>query len=453
VIGRSLAIRREAPPSEVSRTIDEFQSDASEIGTEPDPPMARMTLYVLGALVLAALAWASLATLDRVVAAQGRIVTVAPTVVVQPFETAVIRTIGVKVGDVVKAGATLATLDPTFTEADVGEIEARLLSLDTEIGRMEAELAGRPFTPPAGPFAQIQQAIWRDRQTQLAAHMANFQQRLNGVQATLDGRERERDQLKSRLGVLKEMEDMRRRLEANKTGSRLNVLMAQDTRLEVERLLQVCTGAIEAARHELEALKAERDVFRRDWDGRLGEELVARRMERDRLQEQLSKARRRHDMVDLRTPVDGVVLDIAPRSVGSVVNPAEPLFRLVPLDATLEVEAGVEARQLGHIAVGDPVQIKLDAFPYQEHGMVEGRVATISGDSFSEDRTDPGQPAGPVYRVRIALTETGLLNAPPGFRLVPGMPLTAEIKVGKRSVISYLLRPAMRGIDESMREP
>ncbi|HYC01806.1 MAG TPA: HlyD family type I secretion periplasmic adaptor subunit [Azospirillaceae bacterium] len=451
--GRSLAIRRQARPSEVSRTIDEFQSDASEIGTEPDPPLARATLYVMGALLLAALIWASFATLDRIVSARGKIVTVAPTVVVQPFETATIRSIDVKVGDTVPAGTALATLDPTFAAADADELTARLQGLEAEIARIEAERDGRGFVPATGSHGQLQQALWRDRQAQLAANLANYDQRLGSLQAVISSREQERDQLRARLSVLKQMEDMRRKLEANQTGSRLNVLLAQDTRLEVERLLQVSTGALEGARHELAALKSEREVFRQNWNNQLAEMLVAKRGERDALHEQLAKAKRRQDLIDLRTPVDAVVLEIAPRSVGSVVTPAEPLFKLVPTEATLEVEAGVEARQLGHIAVGDRVQVKFDAFPYQEHGMAEGRVATISGDSFTSAENKDGSPATPVYKVRVLLTATALRNAPAAFRLVPGMPLTAEIKVGKRSVMSYLLRPVLRSVNESMREP
>ncbi|MFM2042455.1 MAG: hypothetical protein RLY86_1031 [Pseudomonadota bacterium] len=437
-------------------TVDQFQSDASEIVNEPEPVAARMTLFVLSAFVLFALLWSVFATIDRIVTARGRVVTVAPTIVVQPFESAIVKSIDVRVGDAVKANDVLARLDPTFALADVGQIEGRVDSLDAVIERLQAEHAGRPHTlPPDGgnDHDRLQYSIWQERQTQYQAQMASYQEKISSATASISARIKERDHLRARLDVLREVEEMRSSLESRQTGSRLNVLLARDARIDVELSLQIAENAITETRHAMAALEAERDVFSRGWDSALVEELVAKKDERDSLNEQLVKARRLKDMIELRTPVDAVVLDVAARSVGSVVNSAEPLFRLVPQDAVLEVEAAVEARQLGYIAVGDPVQIKLEAYPYQEHGMLEGRITTISGDAFSPEPGSEQAAIGSFYRVRVEVTRQDLRNVPASFQLIPGMPLAAEIKIGKRSVISYLLRPILRGMDESMREP
>ncbi|MGC2856227.1 HlyD family type I secretion periplasmic adaptor subunit [Novispirillum sp. DQ9] len=448
-------LTRDTTP-DAARTIDQFQSDATEIRTEPVPAMARLTLYALAAFVVFAVLWASVATIDRIVSAQGKVVTVAPNIVVQPFESAIVKSIEVRVGDVVKANSVLARLDPTFATADVGQIEARVGSLNAAIERLEAERTKTPYalTPDSqDEYALLQHAIWQERQTQYAAQMINFQEKISSAESSITARMSERDHLKARLAVLREVEQMRVSLEAGQSGSRLNMLLARDARIEAELSLQIAENAIIETQHALEALKAERDVFSRGWDSAIVEDLVTRRNDRDSLTEQLTKALRLKDMAELRTPVDAVVLDVAARSVGSVINSAEPMFRLVPQNAKLEVEAGVEARQLGHIAVGDPVQIKLDAYPYQVHGMVEGRVASISGDAFTSDGQTADTPVGAFYRVRVELVKTDLRNVPPDFKLVPGMPLSAEIKIGKRSVMSYLLRPILRGINESMREP
>lgn len=451
-----LASIRPVSRQELAKTINEFQSDATEIQNAPDPLTARMILFALGAFVVIAIIWASLATIDRVVTARGRLVANAQTVVVQAFEPSIIKTIEVKAGDVVKAGAVLATLDPTFTTSDIDQIQAKLESLDAVIRRLEVEQNHQeksPFSAHPTGYAALQEAAWRERQVSYNAQLRVYEERIARIQADIAARTSEREHLQARLGILKEVEAMRVALETTKSGSRLNSLLARDSRIDVERNLHIAESTIVADRHEIEALESERDVFRRQWVGKVLEDLVTKRGERDALEEQLIKAKRRHDMIKLQTPVDGVVLEIASRSVGSIVNSAEPFFTLVPLNAELQVEADIEASQLGYIAVGDPVEIKLDAFPYLEHGVIAGRVKIISGDAFTASRNNPEAPKGAFYKAIVELGALDLRNIPDTFRLIPGIPLTAEIKVGHRSVIGYLLRPILRGLNESMREP
>lgn len=444
--------------TEVGRTIDEFQLDTTEIDTRPEPMAARATLLLMAAAMIVAVLWASFAHIDRVVSARGKVVSTAANIVVQPLEAAIIRSIDVKVGDVVKAGAVLAKLDPTFAQADLEQIEARIASLDAVIGRLEAEQHDRPYEAQAvegnrSDYGMLQSAIWNERRTEFAAQMRLFDQRLARATASLLAREQERGFLSSRLKILREVEAMRVELESAKTGSRLNSLIARDGRIEVERnLTRAETGMIEV-RHEIDGIKAERDVYRRQWESKVVEELVTRRNERDGLIEQLAKARRRQEMVQLTTPVDAVVLEVAPRSVGSIIQDAEALFRLVPLDAPLEIEAQIDAREIGRVVVGDPVQIKIDAYTYQEHGTAKGVVRVLSSDAFVESRPVQDTPTGAYYKARIALSEVNLRNVPNNFSLLPGLPLSAEIKVGDRSIMSYFLRPILRGLNESMREP
>ena len=370
----------------VSTIINEFQLDTVEIDTRPDPFTARATLLVLALFLTVLVAWTAIGKLDRIVTARGTIVSTSPNIVVQPIEAATIRSIDVKVGDVVKAGTVLARLDPTFAEADLDQIEARIASLNAAIARLEAEQAKVPYVIPAErptEFARLQFAIWQERQTEHTAQMRLYDERAARTRAAITAHEREREQLLQNLKITRDVEDMRMELEQNKTGSRLNSLVARSSRISMERELTRAENTLIESRHELEAIEAERDVYRRRRDSATMEELVTKRDERSSLVEQRTKALRRKEMVQLVTPMDAIVLEIAARSVGSVIRDAEALFRLVPLDAPLEVEAQIEAREIGYVAVGDPVQIKLDAYNYQEHGMAEGRVRVISSDAFS----------------------------------------------------------------------
>jgi HlyD family secretion protein len=147
--------------------------------------------------------------------------------------------------------------------------------------------------------------------------------------------------------------------------------------------------------------------------------------------------------------------------VGSIVQPAEPFIILVPYNSTIEAEVDILAKDIGRIRVGDSVRVKLDAFPFQRHDTLPGTVKIVSEDSFQRSN-QPAKNSPPqteeeggdgLYRARINLLSTQLRNVPEGFRLMPGMKVRAEIKVGHRSVISYFLYPVIRALDEGLREP
>lgn len=445
----------------IADAINEYQHDTTEIDGERYPLLARSSLYVMVIMAITALLWSTFATLDRVVSARGRIVSTEPSLVIQPLETSIIKSINVKIGDIVHPGMVLATLDPTFTQADYDQLRARLLSLNAQIERLEAEYAGRPYKaePTAeennledATYRQLQQSLWQERQAQYRSQLESYEEKIARVKANLVTRQQDEALLANRLDILREVEAMRMKLESNQVGSRLNSLQARDSRIEIERNLALARRDMIERNHELAGLEADRDAFIQQWQGRLVEELVSRRNERDGVQEQIIKARKRQDLVSLSPVVDAVVLDIAARSVGSVVNGAEPLFTLVPLGAPLEVEAAIDAKELGYIKVGDHVSIKLDAYPFQEHGTLEGSVRTISEDAFNSQQGATNS-TGTFYKTRITLEKAVLDNTPENFRLIPGMPLSAEIKIGERSVMAYLTRPITRGLNESMREP
>ncbi|WP_341992766.1 HlyD family type I secretion periplasmic adaptor subunit [Azorhizobium sp. AG788] len=430
-----------------------FQKDTEAIQNAPDPFLARITLHLLALFVIGMIAWATFSYLDKIVASQGKIISTEANIMVQPLEMAVIKKILVHAGDVVRKGDVLATLDPTFTQADVLQLESRLANADAQIARLEAEHDGKPFVAGSDRygFSTLQHALWRERQAQYQSQMQNYEEKLARLQSNVSKYEMDRMHLNERLKVVREIETMRSTLLASQVGSRLNLLQATSDRIDIERNLVLNQNELQGNRHDLQALLAERDVFIQQWNGKVIEELTTQSNEREALREQLTKARKRQSLVQLDAPADAIVLEVSPKAApGSIAKEAEALFTLVPVGAPLEVEANIDARDLAFVQVGDKVRVKLDAYPYLQHGSLEAEVSTISEDSFSS-KDDPAKAL--YYRARVKLLTTTLDNVPSNFRLIPGMPVTADIKVGERRIITYFLRPILRGVDESLREP
>lgn len=437
----------------------EFQSDAVEAESRGPVPAAGVTLYAATAAIAVMVVWASVSRVNELVIGTGKVVTTAANVVVAPLETSVIRSIDAQVGDLVHAGDPLAHLDATFTQADVTEVRRRDASLTAQIARERAELAGEDYRTSATPNADelLQQGMARDRRAQYAAQLQVYDQRIAQFDAQIATRRREIDVYQQRLAVLTQVESMRKELAGHGTGSKIEALASTNSRLDVQRALGQAQSEIAEFQHQLDGARAERESFIEKWREDLAKDLVTAERDEASAADQLSKAARRRDMVVLTTPMDAVVLEIAPRSVGSVMREAETLFTLVPVGVPLEIEARIPARDIGQIAVGDDVTVKLEAFPYQHYGTLSGTVSVVSRDSFVDDNANGATAttgdAKPYYKVRVRLGDAHLRNAPPDFHLTPGMTASAEIKVGSRRLITYLLYPFVRGLNESFREP
>lgn len=449
--------RREIPPEAL-----EFLPDALMIEERPLPLSARMTLYMLLILVITGVTWAGISEIDRIVTARGRFVTTPPSLVVQPMETSILRTLEVNVGQTVKKGQLLATLDPTFARSDLAQLEVRLRSAAAQVARLEAEMDGKPYVVTAehDPDQQLQRRLWLQRQAQYRARLDSLDEGVARRQAAIATNQRDLEVLKARHAGLREIETMRSDLLRNQNASRLSLLETIDTRLEVERDLETSTLRTDELRHDLANAEAERGAFIEEWRQKGLEELVQARRERDQVAEQLEKAQRRSQLVDLYSPAEGIVQEVARKSAGSVIREAEPVVTLVPLDTPLEAELRIEARDIGFVREGDPVRLKVDAFPFQKHGTINGTLRALSQDAFTRDNASIAQQPPPehgaeaYYVARVAFDpNTKLREVPESTRFIPGMTLAGEIVVGQRGVLTYFLYPVLRVFDESIREP
>lgn len=436
------------------KTIVEYLPDADEIERSPVPRYAQLTLHLLVVAVAAFLVWASVSQLDQIVVAQGRLINPLPNVVVQPLETAIVQSVDVRTGQVVKKGDKLATLDATFVQADETQLQSRLDSLETQIRGLQAELAGdldKPKTP-TNADEKLQAELLVERRASYRAQQLRLSENLSKLRAALVTNRNDQQLVMSRLRSLKDIEAMQEKMVAQKYAAPLQLLEAQQRTQEVLRDLELTRNREQEIRRELSSLEAEKLGFEKNWRQRSMEELLGVTRERDALQQQLQKADKRNQLVTLVAPQDAVVLEIAKLSPGSVVQGAETFFTLVPLNSALEAEIEINSVDVGYIKVGHVVHIKLDAFPFQRHGTLDAKVRTISEDAFKRDPSAKGG-ANAYYLSRVSLDDTRLKNMIESSRLLPGMTLNAEIVVGQRSIMSYLAWPLTKGLDEAVREP
>ncbi|NBO43580.1 MAG: HlyD family type I secretion periplasmic adaptor subunit [Betaproteobacteria bacterium] len=458
----------------------EFLPDPDAIEQRPLGGVTRGVLLLLSAMLVTAMLWSWLSTIDEIVTASGRLISSVPNILVQPLETSIVQSIDVKAGQIVRKDQQLASLDPTFTGADRAMLKGSLDKLDARIRRLDREIASGVTTGPEGQTATLNQTapapvantgsiaqvgVGSDDQLQAQlreARESNFKARMRSLEestAKLEASQRtnlnDQKMLAERLKSLQEVEQMQERLISQNFGARRQLLEARERRQEVERELQLVNNREFEIRKEISVAKAERAAFQNEWRQRVFEELSQLRREREGLAEQLAKADKRGSLVVLRSPSDAVVLEIPKRSVGSIVRDAEPMFTLVPVNTPLEAELQIASPDVGFIKTGDAVRIKLDAFPFQKYGTLRGTIAHVSEDAFVRDPpagSSARQASSNYYIARVLLDSTKLERHADEVILRPGSTLQGEVRIGERSVLSYFVYPLIGTLDRSLRE-
>ena len=420
----------------------EFQSDLDRLVAERIPGFLRSWPAVGAGLILALVTAAALLQVDIVVTASGRVAADAPPVLLKPLNRAVLRALLVRPGDVVKAGQVVAQLDPTLPEADRAVLILERRAMAAEVARLQAELAGTRVRIDS-PDAELQARVQTER---AALALARRGEILAGIDALSDSLRIESTltpQLSERLAIAVELEGMKSTLAAQKSGSRLAALEAKGARLAVEAALSAHAARLSDLSQRLVSARAALAAFDSDRRRDVAEALADLGPKLAQIDEALAKASRIAALSDLTAPRDGVVLAVAAGGPGSVMGEVEPVVVLVPSDVALIAEIGIRSADVGQIAEGDVVSVKIDAFPWRRFGVIEGRLQDVSRASFTPEG---GQTAEHPARVTLS----GGFGDP---QLLPGMTLTADIKTGTRSVLAYFLDPLLRGLTESLREP
>jgi HlyD family secretion protein len=466
--GRNRAVRDDTPPE-----LMEFFSPSMALASTNAKPAARSTILIIGVMVLVIFGLFFVLQLDRLVVAQGKVISMTPELVVQPLNTSIVKTIAVAAGDVVHKGQLLAQLDPTLTVADDVAAREQVDRYSTEIDRLNAENRQIAYHPRVlSPGALTQEGIFAQRAAAREAELRYYQGQIDAQRALQAQADADIRQYAKETGVAADLEKMRVQLEKDQVGSRIDVLTAASARLEAERQVLTSIQQSENARQNVIALKGQLENYNQQWFADVSQTITQDAVQLATYQDQLEHAALNNKLIDLRAQQDAIVLAVAPVSVGTVLNSGQTFFTLVPLNAPLEIDAQATGDQSGFLATGQPVTLKFQTFPSLEFGLGHGSVRTISADSFLTGSQNSSSPSGTstgttgdtvftgqspnspfFYDVRVTLDKLALKNVPKNARITPGMAVEADIKVGHRNIWEYLIERVMPIVQDGMREP
>jgi len=430
-----------------------FRDDFTETDEFPLPSWARTSLYVLASFFVVLLCWACISKIDKIVQAQGKLITTGQEIVVRPLVDSIVKSLDVRVGHVVKKGQRIVTLDPTFAQSDLAQVNIRIENAKAAIYRAQCELNHQNYViPPKDPYGMyvLQYNIFKQHTSAFNSKMQSFDSQILTAREAAQSATVQLAEVKKQIDYADQIRKMRKEMADAGYDTRLNFLQAENEYAKYKTQAESLQNKITESNNEIRKLESEKDVFINEWRKDLSTEIAKNSSEADTNRQQFAKAELYSQLVEMTVPQDSVVLEIGHISVGSVAKTGEALVKLVPLNEPIEAEAHISPMDVGFIRQGDECKIKIDAFPFQKHGALKGVLKSVSEDTIN----DPGRPnEGTYYLGRITLKSTELKKVPEDTRLIPGMSLSAEIIVGDRTVISYILYPMIKMFDESIREP
>jgi hemolysin D len=435
----------------------EFQPAALALRDTPIHPAPHWAMGLIVGLFTLAVAWSSFGKVDVLATAEGKIVPNGEVKVIQSQDAAVVTAIHVTDGQTVKKGDVLVDLDATDATSNASQAESELAFARDEAARGRALLDGidNNRTPILRVSADRDANDLATQRHVLASEYADYVSTLQEMKAeiaqasaSLRETEAEIDKLEGTLPIEETKENDYAKLAVKGFVGQHDYYNEKQAVIQMKENLVEQRAKLIETQATLESAKGKRDAYiaqtRRTWLEKIqDDETKAASSASD-----LAKARHHTRLMRLTAPVDGTVQQLAVHTIGGVVSPAEAVMTVVPTSNRLMVEATIDNQDIGFINVGQSAEVKVEAFPYARYGVLHGTVVQVSNDAKQDDSDKKKW----VFTTQVALPIDSMIIEGRQIRLTPGMTITAEIRTGRRRIISYLLSPLIQHAKESLHE-
>lgn len=427
----------------------DFMRDADSIIVQQEPLRARILLRaLLGAFVLF-IVWASLVHVDEITKGEGKVIPSRQLQVLQSLDGGIVTEILVKEGQVVQEGQVLLQVDTTRFESSVKENRSQYLSLTAKAARLRALGDGKPFIPPP-------EVLKEDPKT------ADEEQRLY---------ETANSEMQAQVSIARQQLAQRGQEQAEANARQRQAAQAYESSQKELSVTKPLLGS--GAVSEVELLRLERDVSRfkgeRDvaaaqiarTQAAIGEanrkiqevELVARNSASKELSETMAKLNSliqsgtgladKVKQSAIRSPVRGTVKRLLVNTVGGVVQAGRDVVEVVPMEGKLILEAKIAPKDIAFLAPGQKAIVKFTAYDFSTYGGLDAKLEHIGADSVTDERGNT------FYIVRVS-TVNAVLSG--GLPIIPGMVAEVDIITGKKTILTYLLKPVLRAKQSAFTE-
>lgn len=408
------------------------------------PKGGRYILWLVLALLVMGMVWAYNAEIDQVTRGSGKVIPSRQVQVVQNLEGGILAEILVNVGEIVDRGQLLLKIDDTRFSAPYRESRFRYLALKAKVARLEAETMGSDFAIPQEVQDEYPDVAGRERDL-FDSRKKRFEAELSILEEQIKQRTQELAELRAREGhlkrsfeLLKSELSMTRPLVAQGAVSKVEMLRLERDANKVEGDLESTRLQIPIIQSRLEEAKRSLEERSLKYSNEAKLELNEALSELEGISVAAVALEDRLKRTHVRSPVRGTINQILVNTVGGVIQPGMDLIEIVPLEDTLLVETRIKPSDIAFLHPGQDAMVMFTAYDFTIYGGLEGKVEHISADSITDEKGES------FYLVRVRTKENHLGTEQNPMPIIPGMVATVDILTGKNTILSYLLKPALR---------
>jgi adhesin transport system membrane fusion protein len=435
-------------PTEDPEQLD-WAGEADWARLQQDPIRARLLLRVVGVTLVVMLVWAAFAKVDEVTRGEARVVPTRQVQIVQSVDGGIVEELLVKEGQVVEAGQLLMRVDPTRFVSNLQESKVSQAALKAKQMRLEALTRGTAFNPPADLIKEAPEAVaqesrlYQSRRDEISAQISISQNQLSQRQQELNEVKARKEQAERTLDLMTRELNATRPMIASGAVSEVEVLRLErevarirgDREQSIAQISRVQSSIQEAMRKIEEVTLTSRNQMSGELSETMGK-LAAMSENGKTLEDKVLKA-------DVKSPMRGTIKRLLVNTIGAVVQPGKELVEVVPLDDALILEVQIAPKDIGFLRPDQKATVKFTAYDYSIYGGLTADVINIGADSVLDEKGNA------FYHVRVRTHNPSL---GPGLPIIPGMVAQVDILTGKKTVLSYLLKPVLRARANALTE-
>lgn len=418
-----------------------WHEEADLVILEQTPVRARSLLYTIAATLLLLVVWAFFAEVDEVVRGDGRVIPSKQVQVIQSLDGGIVSEILVSEGESVAVGTPLIRIDETRAVSSLRENQSQYLSYLAKQYRLKALAEGASFNPPD----EVRKEAPEIYDQEYALYNASKEELSSAIEIARDQmvqREKELLEVQFRKEIAeKNYESAKKELAANKPLLSSGAVSEIDI-LKLERETNKAKGDIDQARAQISRIESSIGEARRKvsevqqaFQSKVRTELNEITARLNSLSEVSVSLKDKVNQSTLKSPVNGKISRLYFNTVGGVIQPGKEVMEVVPTDDALILETKVQIRDIAFISLLQPAVVKLTAYDYTVYGALDAVVENISPDSIVDEKGNA------YYIVRVRTLKSNLGK---GLPIIPGMVAQVDIMTGKKTVLSYLLKPVLK---------
>ena len=401
--------------------------------------------------------WAALAPLKSAAIAPGVVAVESNRKTIKHLEGGIVAEIGVRDGDVVKAGQTLVRLDDTQARVTLKRLKGRMIAARALVARLVAERDGNERV--VFPRSLTADGGAKENEDTLAGQLKIFSARNDAVVAQENILKQQSAQLNEEIAGLKgliaaentqimlirsEITDLQS-LVTKGLAKRPRLLALQRQQAEIQGARSRNVASVARAKQQITETRLRVSELKTQKLNQVVEELRATQTELFDLEERIRSAEDVLARTQIEAPLDGTIVGLQIHTPGGVIGPGESLMDLVPSGAGMIIESQVDPNDIDVVHAGLPAQVRLTAFNQRNLSPINGKVLTVSADRLTDERTGM-----PYFLARVVLAED--LSEHLTVALYPGMQAEVMIVTGERTVLDYIFRPLARSLGRAFRE-